>query len=228
VQSVPFTAYDIFAYLSSGFVVIGAADFAFSGNWILNTELSVIEGIVWIVVAYVLGHVISAVSAPILEQRFAERMLGYREVVLFDQQESCSSRGSTEGKRRVERLFPGYFKRLPKEIQTRVLARANEEAEITSVGTALFLYCDARMRQKPEAASVLATFLNIYGFARNACLASVIGAVLLVVGAIKYDTNAETKAWLAVAAIGAAVGLLYRYLKFFRLYAREVFLFYAT
>jgi hypothetical protein len=227
VPSIPFTAYDIFAYLSSGFVVIGAADFAFPGTWILDAELSIIEGLVWIVVAYVLGHVISAVSAPILEQWFAEGILGYREEVLFDPQEGCASSGSEKG-RRLERFFPGYFRRLPKEIQTRVLARAKEDAEITSVGTALFLYCDARVRQKPEAAPVLATFLNIYGFARNACLASVIGAVLLVIGAIRYETNAETKAWLAVAAIAAAVGLLYRYLKFFRLYAREVFLFYAT
>ncbi len=225
--SIPFTAYDIFAYLSSGFVVIGAADFAFPGTWILNAELSVIEGLMWIVVAYVLGHVISAVSAPILEQRFAERILGYRQDVLFDPQEGCASSGSEKG-RWFKRFFPGYFNRLPKEIQMRVLARVKEEAEITSVGTALFLYCDARVRQKPEAAPVLATYLNIYGFARNACFASVIGAMLLVIGAIRYETNAETKAWLAVAAIGAAVGLLYRYLKFFRLYAREVFLFYIT
>jgi hypothetical protein len=227
VPSIPFTAYDIFAYLSSGFVVIGAADFAFPGTWILNAELSVIEGLMWIVVAYVLGHVISAVSAPILEQRFAERILGYRQDVLFDPQEGCASSGSEKG-RWFKRFFPGYFNRLPKEIQMRVLARVKEEAEITSVGTALFLYCDARVRQKPEAAPVLATYLNIYGFARNACFASVIGAMLLVIGAIRYETNAETKAWLAVAAIGAAVGLLYRYLKFFRLYAREVFLFYIT
>jgi hypothetical protein len=228
VPNIPFTAYDFFAYLSSGFVVIGAADVAFPGSWILDAELSFIEGLVWIVVAYVLGHVISAVSAPILEQRFAERMLGSREQVLFDPQKGCGSSCSTEKRRRVERFFPGYFKRLPKEIQARVLDRAKNEAKITSIGPALFLYCDAQMRQKPEAAPVLATFLNIYGFARNTCLASLIGAVLLIVGAIKYETNAETKAWLAAAAIAAAVGLLYRYLKFFRLYARDVFLFYAT
>jgi hypothetical protein len=130
VPDIPFTAYDFFAYLSSGFVVIDA-------------ELSLIEGLVWVVVAYVLGHVISAVSAPILEQRFAERMLGYREQVLFDPQKGCCS---TKKRRRVERFFPGYFKRLPEEIQTRVLDRAKTEAKITSIGTALFLYCDAQKR----------------------------------------------------------------------------------
>jgi hypothetical protein len=217
VPSIPFTAYDIFAYLSSGFVVVGAADFAFRGEWILGAEPSVIEGLVWIVVAYVLGHVISAISAPILERWFAERMLGNREEVLFG-----------ERPERFGPIFRGYFSPLPDQIQSIVLARAKNDAQITSVGEALFLYCDAKVRQKPEASPVLANFLNIYSFARNACFALLVGAILLAVGAFTDDTNWETKTWLAAAAIPVAVGLLYRYLKFFRLYAREVFLFYAT
>jgi hypothetical protein len=221
VPSIPFTAYDVFTYLSSGFVVIGAADFAFPGNWILDAELSVVQGFVTIVVAYVLGHVIAAVSAPILERGFAERMLGDREEVLF-----C--RAEPSKRERFGAFFPGYFKPLPNEIRTLVLDRARREAQIASVGNALFLFCDAKVRQKPEASPVLANFLNVYGFARNACFASVIAAVLLVVGAITDHTNWETKAWLAGAAIAVAPWLLYRFLKFFRLYAREVFLFYAT
>jgi hypothetical protein len=219
--SIPFTAYDFFAYLSAGFVVIGAADFAFSTDWILNTDLSFIEGLVWVVLAYVLGHVISALSAPILEQRFAEGMLGPREDVLF---------GLVEGERNGLRhkLFPGYFHALPRRIQELVLKRARAETNLVKPGRALFMYCDAHTRQRPETAPILTVFLNISGFARNTSLAAALGAVLLGIGALTDATDRGTKALLALAAVIAAIGLLYRYLKFFRLYAREAFLFYAV
>jgi hypothetical protein len=219
--SIPFTAYDFFAYLSAGFVVIGAADFAFSTDWILNTDLTFIEGLVWVVLAYVLGHVISALSAPILEQWFAEGMLGPREDVLFGLIE-----GERNGLRR--KLFPGYFHPLPKKIQESVLKRARAETNLEKPGRALFMYCDAHTRQRPETAPILAIFLNISGFARNTCLAAILGAVLLGIGAVADDADSDAKALLALAALSAAIGLLYRYLKFFRLYAREAFLFYAV
>ncbi|MGH3044002.1 MAG: hypothetical protein ACRDM2_04680 [Gaiellaceae bacterium] len=218
--SIPFTAYDFFAYLSAGFVVIGAADFAFSTGWILDADLTFIEGLVWVVLAYVLGHVISALSAPVLEQRFAEGRLGPREEVLF---------GLPEGKRKGLRykLFPGYFHALPDEIREMVLERARKETKLEKPGRALFMYCDAHTRQRKETAPILAIFLNISGFARNTCLAAVFAATLLGIGALTDDADRGTKALLALAAVAAAIGLLYRYLKFFRLYAREAFLFYA-
>ena len=127
---------------------------------------------------------------------------------------------------RLKLALPGYFEPLPSEIKERVEVRARD-ASITPAGDGLFLYCDAEMRQKPEVAPILANFLNIYAFARNACLAALIAAVLLVVGALVDHPDWETKVWLAAAALAAAFFLFYRYVKFFRLYARDVFLFYS-
>ena len=222
-SSIPFTAYDIFAYLASGFFVIAAADFAFDGNWLLGEDITLIEGFVWVAIAYIVGHVVSAVSATLLQVLFVERALGHRAEVLLRE----SDASTTPKTRWRERAFPGYFDPLPSEIQTRVLAQA-KEAGIGSRGEGLFLYCDAQMRQRPAVAPVLSNFLNVYAFARNACLACLVAAVLLVVGAIWPGTDTETKLGLSGAALLAAVGLLYRYLRFFRLYARDVFLFFAT
>lgn len=219
--SIPFSAYDVFAYLASGFVVIAAADFAFPGTWILDADLTVIQVFVWVGVAYIVGHVVAAVSAPLFQELVVEEKLGKREKALF---------GGAEWQRRTKSwlkwLFPGYFEPLPAEIRALVEARARE-AGIAPEGDGLFLYCDAQMRQKPEVAPVLANFLNIYAFARNACLAALIAAALLVSGAFFNRPNWETKAWLAAAAVVASIFLFYRYLKFFRLYARDVFLFYS-
>jgi hypothetical protein len=224
--TIPFTAYDFFAYLSAGFVVIGTGAFAYRGTAVADAEIGLVEGATWIVVAYVLGHVISAVSTPLLERRFAEERLGERQALLFAREKKTGSEPSDE--RPTQRIFRAYFSPLPPDIQRLVLDRAKDEVEISTVGKGLFLYCDAKERQNPYAAPVLAIFLNIYGFARNACFASAVGSLLLLLGALKYEADRDLKALLAVGAIVAAAGLLYRYLKFFRLYAREVFLFYAS
>jgi hypothetical protein len=83
VKRIPFTAYDIFAYLSSGFFVIGAADYAFPGEWLLDAELDTAHVILWIVVAYVLGHMIAQISATVLEKGLVKHVLGYPTSVLF-------------------------------------------------------------------------------------------------------------------------------------------------
>lgn len=220
--SIPFTAYDIFAYVTSGFVVIAAGDFAFAGDWILERELTIVQVFVWIGVAYIVGHVVSGVSAPAFQELLVERKLGKREQALWGGE---AWREQTKSALKV--LFPGYFEPLPGDIKARVESNARQES-IDPDGDGLFLYCDAQMRQKPEVAPVLGNFLNIYAFARNACLAALVAAVLLVSGAIFDRTNWETKAWLAAAAVVVAIFLFYRYVKFFRLYARDVFLFYST
>jgi hypothetical protein len=216
VPKIPFTAYDIFAYVVSGLLVISAADFVFSGNWVIKAKLSVIQGLIAVVIAYVLGHVVSAVSAVLLEREFVERVLGPREEVLF-----------AKAAPRFPHLFRGYSTPLPRQFRRLVLERARP-AGFKRVDHALFLHCDAAMRAREETAPILATFLNVYGFARNACVASLIVAPLLVFGGIFGADQRGTKVLLGVAALLAAVGLLYRYLKFFHLYARDVFLFYGT
>ena len=75
-SAIPFTAYDIFAYLSSGFFVIASADLALPGNWLVNAQLSVIQGVVWIAVAYITGHVMAQISSTLLEKGLVKRILG--------------------------------------------------------------------------------------------------------------------------------------------------------
>ena len=215
-KGIPFTAYDVFAYLSSGFFVIGAADYAFPGKWLLDASLNTAHVFLWIVVAYVLGHAIAQVSATVLEKGLVKRGLGYPTTALF------GTAGSA-----LKWLFPGYFEPLPGQIRDLVRKNAETDAGITD-DSALFMYCDARGKKDEETAAVLTVFLSMYGFARNVCVAAAVAAVLLLAGAIAHHENWETKAWLAGGAAVIAVFLLYRYLKFFRVYALEMFSAYAA
>ncbi|TML20372.1 MAG: hypothetical protein E6G32_09940 [Actinobacteria bacterium] len=214
-SAIPFTAYDIFAYLSSGFFVIASADLALPGNWLVNAQLSVIQGVVWIAVAYITGHVMAQISSTLLEKGLVKRILGTPEVALF-------------GESRRRRLFPGYFETLPERIAERVRERAAAEAEIYTVGRDLFYFCDAKARKEPSATTHLTIFLGMYGFARNVCVAALVSTGVFLVGLFFYHAPRETTIFLACASFVTAGFLLYRYLKFLRVYALEVFTAYAA
>jgi hypothetical protein len=217
-KGIPFTAYDVFAYLSAGFFLVGAADYAFPGEWLLDADLTTAQVFAWIIVAYVMGHVSGQISSVLLEKGLVKHHLGYPTAALF---------GTSKASDQLRELFPGYFEEIHEQIRELVKTHAEHDADITKED-ALFYYCDARVKRNEQVASVLAVFLGLYGFARNVCIAAAVSVVLLVVGAAIDRSDWELKLLLAGSAAVIAIFLLYRYLKFFRVYALEMFCAYAA
>src|SRR5467141_3932536 len=81
--AIPFTLYDFFAYLSTGALWLIGIDYAFGMQWIVNAELTTGQTVVWVIIAYVLGHVNSHWAAWLLEDRLIRGLLGYPSVNLF-------------------------------------------------------------------------------------------------------------------------------------------------
>jgi hypothetical protein len=218
---IPFSAYDFFGYLASGFLILAATDYAFDGRWLLRDDVGLAFGVLWTVVAYVTGHIVANVSGFILERRIVRGLLHSPEEMLFQ----AKRPGFWPS------LFPGYYERLPVETQERVLSKAMKKARIEQPGRGLFFHCHAIAKRDPATLGRLETFLNLYGFCRNVSMASIVAAVVLVVAVLidwrHGSSTASAKAWWTVGAIVAAVGMFYRYLKFFRHYTVEVFLTYA-
>jgi len=79
----------------------------------------------------------------------------------------------------------------------------------------------------------LSSFLNLYGFTRNLILAGFLSSLILLIGSFRdiwskpRIFHPDTLGW-SLASIAIAVVMLYRYLKFFRLYTVEVFRTYAV
>jgi len=221
VSRIPFGVYDFFGYLASGFLVLAALDLAFTGGSVLKSDMQLLPGLFWLVVAYVTGHIVANISSFLLERVLVQRALGRPYQVLFHIPADTN----------WSRLFPGYYEALPQETRERVLKKANERAGITQPGPGLFLHCFASVRGDEDARGRLDSFLSLYGFSRNVATAAVIAVLVLVADLISMESvgvalrSVEFR-W-AVAAAVAAVGLLYRYLKFFRLYSVEVFVRYA-
>lgn len=218
---IPFGVYDFFGYLASGFLVLAALDLVFTGGAVLKSDMQLLLGLFWLVVAYVTGHIVANVSSFLLERLLVQRVLGRPYQVLFE----------VPARKKWTRLFPGYHEPLPKETRERVLKKAGETAGITDPGLGLFFHCFAFVRGDEDARGRLDSFLSLYGFSRNVATAAVIAVLVLAADIIPMESigvglRSVQFRW-AVAATVAAGGLLYRYLKFFRLYSVEVFIRYA-
>jgi len=210
---IPFSTYDFFAYLSCGFFLLVAANHAFNLGFPLGDGVSLPEGSFLVLVAYIVGQITAEPSAWLLERRFAIGWIGSPNASLFQE---------VRGWRRL--LFPRYTIPLPEETRRRVLDKAKREG-FTGSGEALFLHALAKVKKDETILERLNIFLSLYGFCRNMAFALLVSALLLAVGVI-IDPRSSRWLWVAFS-IGAATGMLYRYLKFFRQYSFEVFITYA-
>jgi len=224
-MKIPFSAYDFFGTLAAGFVALATVDFAFDGGWLLESELTPVLGVVWIVLAYTIGHIIAHVSSVFLEHGVLRRGLGSPETHMFA--------GNRAGGI-WPRLFPGNFQPLPEDTQQRVRARAAEEGVACS-GRGFFFHCHAIVKRDPATRERLGSFLNMYGFCRNMCMAGLLAVPILLIGSVRefnvdswWSSIEKPQLWAAVGALGVSVGMFYRYLKFFRHYTLEVFTTYAV
>jgi hypothetical protein len=220
-SAIPFAIYDFFGYLASGFLLLAIGDYTLNQHWILRDDPGLVLIVVSIVTAYTTGHIIANISGFLLERHLMRRTLHSPEETLFWKKR-------TKGWRRC---FPGHYTPFPIEIQNRVLDRAKQRAGLGEPSRALFLHCFATVKRDAVTRERLDRFLNLYGFCRNTCLALVLAVPILTSGLIaRHWFNADVGQflwWSLVASVIGAVGLFYRYLKFFRDFTVEVYQSYA-
>jgi hypothetical protein len=228
--SIPFSVYEIFAELTPGFIVIAAVDYSANMRWILRDDIPLWQALLWVGVAYVVGNVLSNVAAWMYEKRFLD-ILGRSEELLLagaapasGQQAGTTSATPATSRSLWRRLFPGYYQPLPEGTKMRVLKKFGGTPDEHK--RAVFLAGFGAVKNIDATAARLGTFITNYDFGRNGSLACLIAAaIILVVGVPNHGPSAL---WWFAACVGAAVGLLYRYLKFYRQYTYEVFVTYAA
>lgn len=216
-SKLPFSVYDTFAYLASGLIVAVGADYAFDLG-LRGTDLGVVEGLFGAVALYVLGHLVAHLAGAFLESVLVCRWLGRPEDRLFQE----------NARQSASRVFRAYSRPFDKDTQRRLAElAAGEEMELA--GRGFFYRCHGVAQRDAVARERLASFLNLYGFCRNASFAFLACAVALIagaalVGAGVVDGDVSDRLWLAGGSVIASAGLFVRYLKFFRHYTTEVYL----
>lgn len=221
-SKIPFSVYDFFGYLAAGFILLIAIDYSFNGGSLLKKDnLTIIQSIVWILAAYITGQIVANIAGDLIERRIVRNRFQSPEELLFQAP-------SVTGWRRI---FPGFHQPLPIGLQERILQKAKARAGIDTPCRSLFLHCHTIVKHDQVTKERLDTFLNLYGFCRNVCMAALLAVVILFADSI-FDWISgrgihPSNLWWSIAALLVAMGTFYRYLKFFRHYTAEVFTTYA-
>lgn len=212
---IPFSVYDFFGYLASGFIIIVVIDYIIGVQWLLKEDLSVVLTLLWIVTAYIIGQINAGIASWLLERNVVGKWLGWPSINLF-----TDMSGKLQAK-----LFPGYFSALPETIRNAVLDKAKTEG-IAEMGQSLFIHAFATVKRDENTMSRLDSFIKLYGFCRNMSIVLLFAFVVLIVGSfIEGDLH---HLLLAIAAILGSIGMFYRYLKFLRQYSYELFISYLV
>lgn len=220
-DKIPFSIYDFFGYLASGFILLVTANYTYGGASFLAGQVSIMLALFLVIAAYILGHIIANISAFLLEEKFVKGVLKEPSINLF-----CR-----EPKSNWRKIFPGFYKPLPEGTCTRIISKTTEKAGFEKPGQAVFYHCFQIAKSNEKTLTRLNTFLNLYGFSRNVSMSLFLCSLVLLSGWLynRYTNSQQNPAllWWSIVSILASIGMLYRYLKFFRHYSVEVFTSYA-
>lgn len=207
---IPFAIYDFFGYLASGFLLVAGIDYSLRLHWILGRDYPNSEWILWILTAYVVGHINAHLASWLLERKML-KVLRYPSQNLFDIRKAPL------------RILSPYFAPLPHSVALSIQKQYKEMNPHGQFGEELFLYCYHLVKEKsPNSYSRVQVFLNQYGFCRNMGFALLCIVPFAIFGA--YTNRSVETAAIAFLCPFLSCVLILRYLKFFRLYSVEVFL----
>ncbi len=218
-MNLPLSVYDFFAYLASGFLLLAAAEFGFDGNWLTEREWKPGGIALYVTMAYVIGHIVASIASHLLEHNFSRKCLGPSEELLLGKK--------PEAHWLWQWVFWSFFKPLNGKTQERIMKAAEPEG-LTKVDRALYDHAFEVAKQDKTTLERMNTFLNLYGFCRNISFTLFLAAIVIgvsgAVHALFYDLNKPDwkKVTIAALCVFGAVGMFYRYLKFYRVYTVEV------
>jgi hypothetical protein len=210
---VPFSAYDFFAYLASGALIVATVDVLHGQQWLFTKDHPLALDVFLILAAYILGHIVAQLSSTIFEYGLVGRGLLRPSFVLM---------GRTRAG--FKYIFRLYCRPLAQETRERVIEQARKRG-FGGVGEALFLHVWSVMKQDAPTMARLDQFRNLYGFARNITLSLFVVALLIFIG--PFDSRPGIAAGWAWCALALALVMLFRYLKFLRQYSYEILVSYA-
>jgi hypothetical protein len=215
VDKIPFSAYDFFAYLSSGTVMLATVDYVWGLGVLEREKISAALGVALVILAYVTGHIVAQFSSWLLEHTIIKRVLQRPLSLLM---------GAKPRWIVFAWLFPNFHRALPAATQQRVVEQAASR-NCVATGEGLFLHAYSVVTANERAQARLDDFRNQYGFARNMSFAFAVSAIAILL-THWYGAHPVRLRWALLAGL-ASVALFYRYMKFFHQYSYELLLRYA-
>jgi hypothetical protein len=189
-----------------------------------RTHWTVVDGVFWTIVAYLLGQICAAPSSALLEHVVMRRWL----TVPADIQLALKPRNRAE--RVLAALFaPREYGPLSESVRNVALQRAATHLgqPISALdGETVFQTAFHAARAVPDTATRLNTFINLYGLGRNIAFVGLLATALLIYRQWQAPNNAG--AWLIAGAVVLTIGMFGRFLKFYAAYSSDVLRTYAS
>lgn len=207
-DKLPFDAYDFFAYLASGSILLAAIAVGVPGSLAFADGL-VAQAALGIVASYVLGHAAAQLSSSLLEKGLVRIALAHPVRLLLKQDRPGPWR----------HFFREYSRPLPSFAVEAALKRLAEDKVDAKDPEAVMTAATYLLHRDTESALRADKFLRLYGFSRNATVACLAISTVLLAGA-----SEPRELRLGLVGIAVAYILWLRYLKFYRLYVREAVL----
>ncbi len=222
-----FSDYDVFAYVASGLAAFVVWDIIFATHYVLGAEWTVSSGALTVAAAYIIGQIFAAPSGWLIERQFINYVLWRPSVVLMDSRKL--------GWRRFLRwtLLQDYYNPLDPGLRKKVRERAAADRGSDVTGEAVFWCAFPVAKKDANAYGRMDAFLKLYGFCRNMAFIGLVGACFIAGDAVVewtrtgWSAHISQQLWWALIALLIGLGMLHRYLKFFRLYSLEVFVAYS-
>ncbi len=214
-EKIPFNTYDFFGYLAAGSVVVCTVDYGYGDRFILGGRpATTFVYFLAILVSYITGQVVSQIAGWIIERGFARRLLGTPFRLLMS---DVRHRGIGPF------FFPGYFEILPKTVRDKAADR-REKNGLKQPNEGFFAHVYEEISGVDRKARRLDSFRDQYGFARNVTFSLFFAAIAL---GIAMWMKKPVNPWIPSGAAVLAVGMFYRFLKFYRLFSVELLRAYA-
>lgn len=217
----PFSDYDFYGYLTSGFVLLFALDYAFTGGTImLRANWTFVQIVLVVGLAYFVGHLTASPSSLLIEHLFARTLLHPPiKVMLMRNEPGLLTRAVGRG------LIGRYYERLPAPQREIIIRRAAADngttQEVVEADTELvFGPAFQAARKDADTRQRVDDFRNQYGLTRNMAFTALLAAGLFGWRAWCRG-DPEARIW-AVLALVLFVGMLLRFLKFYAAFQGEL------
>ncbi|UCE20038.1 MAG: hypothetical protein JSV84_06765 [Gemmatimonadota bacterium] len=208
-------------------------------HFLFRKDIGFVFFVLWVGVAYVLGHILAILSAWLLERMVTKKWLRSPSINLFW---SRPKKGFLM--RSFNFIFEHYWEPLVEPLRRHILdalakdkiieerwiaegwlpwgepkifGEINRETE--NISRAMYLHAYSKVKKEKWVREQLNTFLNLYGFSRNMSLSFILAGVIVLC--------CSNLVFLGLACVLVSILMFFCYLKFFRLWYRELFLAYG-
>ncbi len=178
---ITFSEFDLFAYLVVGLVLLAICDLIFRTRLILRTEWGFGIGLVVVVTAYVLGHLVSIPGYWFIEEGIAKRLFDKRPEAVLLSEANCQPNQQVEPPTWVQATFLAHRVPLSCEVLKKIRVKENTKDSEKLENNAWLILGKANLAVRADmyARDRQLIFLRLYTFSRNMAFVALFGALAI-------------------------------------------------